>query len=214
MSSETLTPQPARDEESPQTQIHPLLAQRRTQRSFSPKPVEPAVMRSLMEAARWAPSSMNEQPWSFILATRQSQADFERLLDCLMDFNLRWAQHAPVLLLVVARANFSANGDRNRHAFYDVGQAVAALTYQAIASRLSVCQMAGFDVHKARTLFSIPDDHEPVVVMAIGYPGDPAILPEKTRQKESAPESEIPSTSSSSKESGDNQPDWQSNRQA
>jgi len=187
MASKVLTSRTPADEASPSPEIHPLLAQRRTQRAFSSKLVEPAILRSLLEAARWAPSSMNEQPWSFMLARRQNQLEFERLRDCLMDFNLPWAQHAPVLLLAVARSNFSANGERNRHAFYDLGQAVAALTYQAIASSLSVCQMAGFDVQKARSVFSIPADHEPVVVVAIGYHGDLAILPEKTRQKELAP---------------------------
>jgi len=187
MPTETLTPQRSAEEARPHTEIHPLLAQRRSRRAFSAQPVEPAIMRSLLEAARWAPSSMNEQPWSFILAMRQNQLEFQRLLDCLMDFNLRWAQHAPVLLLAVARSNFLASGERNRHALYDVGQAVAALTCQAIASSLSICQMAGFDVQKARSVFSIPADHEPVVVVAIGYQGDPAILLEKTRQKELAP---------------------------
>jgi nitroreductase len=187
MPTETMTPQFSAEEASPPPEIHPLLAQRRTQRAFSSRLIEPAILRSLFEAARWAPSSMNEQPWSFILAARQNSTEFERLLGCLMDFNVPWAQHAPLLLVAVAKSNFSANGERNRHAFYDLGHAVAALTYQAIASGLSVCQMAGFDVQKARTVFSIPADHEPVVVVAIGYHGDPAILPEKTRQKELAP---------------------------
>jgi nitroreductase len=96
-----------------------------------------------------------------------------------MDFNVRWAQHAPVLMLAVARLNFAVNGERNRHAFYDLGHAMAALTYQGIASGLTVCQMAGFDVQKAHSVSHIPADYEPVVAAAIGYQGDPAILPEK-----------------------------------
>ena len=130
---------------------------------------------------------MNEQPWSFIVAQRQNQAEFDQMLGCLMEFNVRWAQHAPVLMLAVARLNFAANGELNRHAFYDLGHAMAALTYQAIASGLSVCQMAGFEVEKARGVFAIPADHEPVVAVAIGYQGDSAILPEKLRQKELTP---------------------------
>jgi nitroreductase len=168
-------------------EVHPLIAQRRTRRAFASRLVEPQVLTTLLEAARWAPSSMNEQPWSFILATRQHTIEFDRMLGCLLEFNVRWAQHAPVLLLAAARANFFANGDRNTHALYDLGQAVAALSYQAIASGLNVCQMAGFDIPKARSVYSIPGDHEPVVVVAIGYPGDPATLSDKLRQKETAP---------------------------
>jgi nitroreductase len=187
MQTDALTPLPAAEENPAQIDIHPLIAQRRSRRAFSSRLVEPDTLRTLFEAARWAPSSMNEQPWSFIVAARQNQTDFERLLDCLMDFNLLWARHASVLLLAVARSNFSANGEHNRHAFYDLGQAVAALSYQAIASGLSVCQMAGFDLQKARSVFSIPAEHEPVVVVAIGYRGDSAGLTERTRQKELAP---------------------------
>jgi nitroreductase len=169
-----------------QTGIHPLIAQRRTCRAFSSRLVEPATLKSLLEAARSAPSSMNEQPWRFIIATREKPAEFERLLQCLLEFNIRWAQHAPVLMLAVAKLNFTVSGENNRHAFYGVGQAMAALTYQAIASGLSVCQMAGFEISKARSVFSIPLDYEPVVAAAIGYQGDPAALPEKLQQKELA----------------------------
>lgn len=187
MPNDTLSQALSVEEDCAQVEIHPLIAQRRTRRAFSSKLVEPQVVRALLEAARWAPSSMNEQPWSFILATRQHDVEFDRMLACLLEFNVPWAQHAPLLLLAVARSNFSAGGDINRHALYDVGQAVAALTYQAIASGLTVCQMAGFDIQKARSIYSIPDDHDPVVVVAIGYQGDPANLPEKVRRKETAP---------------------------
>jgi nitroreductase len=168
--------------------VHPLLAQRRSLRAFASRLVESETMATLLEAARRAPSSMNEQPWSFIVATHQHKSDFEHLLSCLLEFNVRWAQHAPVLLLSVARLTFASNGEPNRHAFYDVGQAIAGLTFQANSHGLSVCQMAGFDVQKARHAFSIPLDHEPVSVAAIGYPGDPAGLPEKLRLKELTPQ--------------------------
>jgi nitroreductase len=187
MPSDTSVRSPLAEEASAQGELHPLIAQRRTRRAFSSRLVESDTLRSLLEAARWAPSSMNEQPWSFIVANRQKQAEFDRMLGCLMDFNVRWAQHAPVLMLAVVRLNFAVNGECNRHAFYDLGHAMAALTYQAIASGLSVCQMAGFEVEKARGVFAIPADHEPVVAVAIGYQGDSAILPEKLRQKELTP---------------------------
>jgi nitroreductase len=168
-------------------ELHPLIAQRRTRRAFSSRVVEPDTLRSLLEAARWAPSSRNEQPWSFIVATREKPPEFVRLLECLLDFNIRWAQHARILMLAVAKLNLTETGESNRHAFYDVGQAIAAMTYQGSAFGLSVSQMAGFDIQKARSVFSIPLDHAPVVAVAIGYPGNPAILPEKLRQKELAP---------------------------
>lgn len=166
--------------------LHPLLAQRRSLRAFSSRPVEPEILGTLLEAARWAPSSFNEQPWSFLLTTQPNKPDFDLLLGCLLEFN-RWAQHAPVLLLSVARLTFASNGAPNAHALHDVGQAIANLTFQANSCGLTVCQMAGFDVQKARHAFSIPPDHEPVSVSAIGYPGDPARLSEKLRQKELTP---------------------------
>jgi nitroreductase len=167
--------------------IHPLLAERRSLRAFSPRTVEPEILGSLLEAARWAPSCANEQPWGFIVAVKDDSPNFDRLLSCLIEFNLEWAQHAPVLVLSIARMIFQSTGKPNRYAFHDVGQAIASLTVQATSSGLVVHQMAGFDVEKARREFSIPQDHEPVAVAAIGYSGNPAELPEKLRQKELAP---------------------------
>src|SRR5580704_16942180 len=108
MPDDTLTPAPSVDDNGAQPELHPLIAQRSTRRAFSSKLVEPQVLKSLLEAARWAPSSMNEQPWSFIVATRQNTVELDRLLGCLLDFNVGWAQHAPVLLLAVARSTLSA----------------------------------------------------------------------------------------------------------
>jgi len=167
--------------------IHPLIAGRRSIRAFASTPVEPETLASLLEAARWAPSSMNEQPWSFIVATKANKSDFGRLLGCLVEFNVQWAQHAPVLLLSVAKLTFESTGELNRHAFHDVGQAIANLTFQATGSGLVVHQIAGFDVEKARREFSIPQDYEPVTAAAIGYPGNLAELPEKLRKKDASP---------------------------
>jgi len=175
--------------------IHPLLAGRRSIVAFAPTSVEPETLASLMEAARWAPSCRNEQPWSFIVATRASKSDFDRLLGCLVEFNVQWAQHAPLLLLSVARLTFESNGQPNRHAFHDVGQAIANLTFQATVSGLVVHQMAGFDVEKARREFSIPQDYEPVAAAAIGYPGNSAELPEKLRNREASPRKRKPLSS-------------------
>jgi nitroreductase len=172
--------------------IHPLLASRRSPVAFASTPVEPETLASLLEAARWAPSCRNEQPWSFIVATKANKSEFDRLLGCLVEFNLQWAQHAPVLLLSVARLTFESTGQLNRHAFHDVGQAIANLTFQATVSGLLVHQMAGFDVEKARREFSIPQDYEPVATAAIGYPGNSADLPEKLREREASPRKRKP----------------------
>ena len=173
--------------------LHELIQTRRSPRAFSEKQVAPETLVELLEAARWAPSCSNEQPWSFIVTTKQGNAaDHARLVGCLVEFNAQWAQHSPVLLLAVARLNFEASGKPNRHAMYDVGQAMNSLSLQATASGLAVHQMAGFDVEKTRQEFSIPADHEPATVAAIGYPGDPADLSEKLRVRELAPRTRRP----------------------
>jgi len=174
--------------------VHPLLAERRSLLAFSPRTVDAETLACLMEAARWAPSSMNEQPWSFVVATKDNKSDFERLLGCLIEFNFQWAQHSPVLLLSIARLTFESSGEPNRHALHDVGHAIANLTFQAMASGLVVHQVAGFNVEKARNEFSIPRDYEPVAVAAIGYPGSPASLPDKLRKKELSPRKRKPLT--------------------
>ena len=175
--------------------VHALLAERRSLLAFASTPVESETLASLMEAARWAPSSMNEQPWSFLVAPKANKPYFDRMLACLVEFNVQWAQHAPVLLLSTARLTFESTGELNRHAFHDVGQAIANLTFQAMVSGLVVHQIAGFDVEKARREFSIPQDHEPVAVAAIGYPGSSASLPEKLRKRDTSPRKRKPLTS-------------------
>jgi nitroreductase len=190
MTRDAITATVSGDEEVPRDySIHPLLTERRSLRAFSPQAVAPETLGSLLEAARWAPSCMNEQPWSFIVATQENKPDFDRLLGCLLDFNFQWAQHAPVLILSIARLTFASNGKPNRHALHDVGQAVAALTLQATASGLVVHQMAGFNAEEARREFLIPVNHDPVAVSSVGYPGSVDSLPEKLREREVAPRS-------------------------
>jgi len=166
--------------------IHELLARRWSPRAFSPRKVEPGVLMQLFEAARWAASSFNEQPWSFILALNQDENEYTRLLSCLVPGNQVWAQHAPALMLSVARLSFARNMESNRHAFHDVGMAVQNLSLQATALGLSVHHMAGFDVERARELFGVPQGYEPVAIMAVGYQGEARSLPEKLRAREEA----------------------------
>jgi len=118
--------------------IEDLLRQRWSPLAFSDRMVEPEKLRSVLEAARWAASSYNEQPWSFIVATKENQAEFERLLGCLAEGNQEWARNAPVLMLSVAQLKFERNGKDNRHAFHDVGAAAAELAIQATANGLFI----------------------------------------------------------------------------
>jgi nitroreductase len=175
--------------------IHELLRRRWSPRAFDPaRPVEPHKLRSLMEAARWAPSSNNEQPWSFMVATKDDADQFGRVLACLVERNQSWAKHAPVLMITVASKVFSRNGHPNRHAFHDLGQAVSDLTVQATSVGLYVHQMAGFSADAARQTFGIPETHEAVTAVAIGYLGDPNQLPDDLRQRELAPTTRKPIT--------------------
>lgn len=170
-----------------QYELHELIKRRWSPRAFADRKVEPEKLLSLFEAARWAASCFNEQPWSFIVAIKGHGDDYERLLGCLVEANARWAQQAPVLMLSVARLNFSRNDKPNRHALHDVGQAAASLALQATALGLAVHQMAGFSLSKARAEFNIPEGSEPVAAIAVGYPGEPESLPEDLKEKEAGP---------------------------
>lgn len=167
--------------------LHDLLRRRWSPRAFSDRGLEPEKLRSLLEAARWAPSSFNEQPWRFVLAPREDSEAFERLLGCLVEGNQKWARRARVLMLSVAKLRFDRTGKENRHAFHDVGLAVENLVIQATSLGLVVHQMAGFHLEKTRSELGIPEGFEPVAMIAIGYQGDPQSLPEGLRERESAP---------------------------
>nr|MBI3613172.1 nitroreductase family protein [Nitrospirota bacterium] len=171
---------------SPDHPIHELLLRRWSPRAFSSRRVEPEQLRCLLEAARWAPSSNNAQPWSFLVATQDDPEEYQRLLSCLREGNIRWAKQAPVLLISVTRLNFEDGRQPNRHAFHDVGLAAANLTLQATTMGLAVHQMAGFFPEKVKEIYAVPADHEPVTAIALGYPGDPATLPDDLRARESA----------------------------
>lgn len=172
--------------------LNELVRNRWSPRAFADKPVAPEVLRSLFEAARWAPSSNNEQPWAYLVATKEDPANFANMLSVLVEFNAGWAKHAPVLVLSVAHLKMQKDGAPNRHALHDVGSASAQLTFEANSRGLFVHQMAGFDVDKARKVFAIPPDWEPVAAMAIGYSGDPQALPERLRERELTPRARKP----------------------
>ena len=154
--------------------IEELLRRRWNPRAFAERPVEPEKLASMFEAARWSASCFNEQPWTFIVATRDDAAEFARLLSCLVEGNQTWASHAPVLMVSVARLNFAQTGKPNRHAIHDVGLATAQMILQATAMGLFAHPMAGFYPDKVRELYGVPEGYEPVAAIAAGYPGNPA----------------------------------------
>ena len=172
--------------------IHDLIKRRWSPRAFSDQPIEAENLHMLFEAARWAPSSNNEQPWRFICANKDHETEWNRLLACLVEGNRKWAYRAPVLILSVASLNFQDDSTPNRHAFHDTGMAVENLVLQATALGLSTHQMAGFDAEKARADLKIPSGYEPVAMIAVGYPGDPTSLSDQLRERELRPRSRQP----------------------
>ena len=172
--------------------VHDLIARRWSPRAFAEQPVEPEKIRSLFEAARWAPSSNNEQPWRFLVATRDQAADHDRLFACLLEGNRKWAHRAPILILSVAGLNFEDDGKPNRHAYHDAGLALENLLLQATALGLAAHPMAGFDRDKARESCAIPRGFDPVAMIAVGYPGDSSLLPEYLREREFKPRERKP----------------------
>jgi len=157
-------------------EIHPLLKERWSPRAFSDQMIETEKLQRMFEAARWAPSSSNEQPWSFIVG-RKGDSVYANIFSTLVEFNQLWAASAPVLILAIARKSSIKNPEKENHsARYDLGQAIAYLTFQAAADGLFVHQMGGFDLKKAAELFNVPENHLVVTVTAVGYIGDPEIL--------------------------------------
>ncbi|SDD83427.1 nitroreductase family protein [Belnapia rosea] len=167
------------DREAPaEHPIEALLRRRWSPRSFTGAPVAQAAIDSLLEAARWAASSSNQQPWHLILARRDTEPEaFARLLGTLAPGNQAWADKAGVLMLAVARMTNPANGNPNRDAFYDTGAAMAQMALQAAALGLQLHQMGGFDAAKAREAFGIPEGYEPAAAIALGHVAPAEALP-------------------------------------
>ncbi|MGX9966127.1 nitroreductase family protein [Roseomonas sp. F4] len=175
--------------------IAPLLKARWSPRAFSGAPVTAAQEASLLEAARWAASCLNEQPWVFVIARKDAAPDaFAKLLSLLSANNQGWAGAAGLLVIGFARDSFAANGSPNPTAQYDLGQAVAQMALQAVELGLGSHQMRGFDVARARSELGVPEGHEPVVAIAFGVTGTPDLLPEKLAEREVAPRTRKPVT--------------------
>lgn len=174
--------------------IHDVIRRRWSPRAFDDRPVDAATIRSLFEAARWAPSAGNGQPWSFILADRfRDPAGFATMLDLLNPSNQTWARQAPLLLIGVAQ-RIRDEGKEARHALYDLGMAAENLVLQAVDLGLAAHQMAGFDHARAREVYGIPATHEAIVAIAIGYQGHHSALPDDLQLREVAPRSRKPIT--------------------
>lgn len=168
--------------------IHPIIENRWSPRAFDPsRPLDQNTLTALLEAARWAPSCMNEQPWRFVVCAKAEHGDaWESLLGCLAEKNQQWAQHAPVLLLAVAMQQFSRNQNPNRWAEYDTGASSMALTLQATALGLVSHQMGGFDVERCRDKFNLPEQCTPMAVIAVGYQAEADALDDELREREHA----------------------------
>ncbi len=178
--------------EKPATTDHPVLdsiERRWSPYVFADRPVESEKLLSLLEAARWSASAFNEQPWRFILATKDQPEAYAKALGCLVEANQGWARQAPVLILTVTRTTFVRNDKPNRVHQHDLGLAVQNLVVQATSMDLFAHQMAGVDLDKVRREYNLPDGFEPQTAIAIGYGVDPADLPDEVREKEQAPRS-------------------------
>jgi len=172
--------------------VHELIRERWSPSAFADRSIPREEAKSLLEAAQWAPSAFNAQPWTFVVARRDEAEDFERLLSCLVPFNQGWAKSASMLLVTAARAAYEHNGKPNTHAWHDLGLAVAQLTIQAQSLDLRVHQMAGIDVERTRRTLAVPAGWDPVTAVAVGYLADPESLPAEVREKELGPRQRKP----------------------
>lgn len=175
--------------------VHELISGRWSPYGLDPRPVSRADLASLFEAARWAPSSYNEPPWRFIVATREDSDEFERIASCLVDANRTWARSASALVLAATALRFARGGKPNHHARHDLGLASAQLTVEATARGLVVHQMAGILPDRAREIFGVPEEFEVVTALAVGHPvPDATELPDALRERDQAPRRRRPLT--------------------
>ena len=164
--------------------VHELFHARWSPIAFSPEPVSDTDLKTILDAARWAASCNNEQPWRFLVARKSDAETYNKLLALLKPANRTWAKTAPVLILTAAKTSFTYNGTPNFHAVHDTGAALAHAMLQATALGLHAHGMAGFDREKARIDLGIPDGFEPVAAVALGHRGSTEQLSEKLRARE------------------------------
>lgn len=171
--------------------VEEAILHRHSPRSFTNKEVSAADLKKVFEAARWAASSYNEQPWTFFVG-RRGDKTYQRIFDSLVEFNQMWAKSAPVLIFSVANRKSSKSEAPNYYALHDAGAAAAYLMLQAFALGLHTHSMGGFDHEKIRAAFTIPAEYDLGAVTALGYQGDGSELPEQVRKMETAPRERKP----------------------
>jgi len=167
--------------------VHQLIKSRWSPRSFLNDKIPEETIFTLFEAASWAPSSRNEQPWRFIYGIKDEGPNYKKIYDTLVHWNQQWAKTAPLLILTVAKLNSEFHNQENKYALYDLGQSVANLVFQAGELNLYCHQMGGFDEEKARNAFQLPIHFSAITVIAVGYLGNPDILPEDMKELETRP---------------------------
>ena len=187
------TAYPARTADT-SVEIHPLLSERWSPRAFDGAAVRDHEVAALLEAARWAPSAMNHQPWRFLVGRSDEtgpDTTYRGVFDSLGAANQLWAGRAPLLVAALARVE-EADGSPREVGPYELGLAVAQLTVQAHALGLHVHQMGGFSAEQLSTTFAVPAGYRPVVVLAVGRQGDAETLPDWARERETAPRERLP----------------------
>ena len=171
--------------------VEELMLRRWSPRAFADRPVSEEQLRSIFEAAGWAASSYNEQPWRFIVG-RKGDETYRKIFDALLPLNQEWTKGAPVLYASWMKKTFTHNGSPNGVAMHDVGAASANASLEATALGLHTHGMAGFDKGKLREAFAVPEGFDPVACWALGYLGDPETLPEHFREAELKPRTRKP----------------------
>ena len=157
--------------------VMPAIEKRWSPMAFSDRPVEREKLLRIFEAGQWAPSSYNEQPWRFMLGVKGEGETWDKILATCSGWNAKWARNAPVLILLSGKKRFSMKDMDNVAWAYDVGAVSAYMTLQLTEEGLFSHQMVGFSPEKAREIFGIPEGFDPLVVIAVGYKGDPENLP-------------------------------------
>ena len=175
---------------APDYPVHPLITSRWSPRAYSSKPVEPEKLQRIFEAARWTASSSNLQPWYFMLGFKGDKV-YAKIAESLVEFNQHWAPSAPLLVLAIAKTT-NSRGDLNSAYAYDLGQATAMLSLQAMHEGIYTHQMGGFDAVAVATSLEIPDEYKVLVVFTLGYRGDENILPPNLQKLELSPRTRRP----------------------
>jgi nitroreductase len=171
--------------------VEDLILRRWSPRALADKEVSDADLKSIFTAAAWAASSLNEQPWRFVIG-RKGDETWNKIFSSLMPMNQLWSKNAPILVASFAKKTFSHNQSSNSVAQHDVGAASANLALQATALGLHAHGMAGFDRSALQAALEVPQDFEPVACWAIGYPGDPETLPDHFKKMEAQPRQRKP----------------------